>query len=141
MIIIRLKQAIRFIFGKYNSENNHLVNQYLSSEEFQVFTNMSEYEKIHSFNLLKDCLNHKLLKENMSYCKAALLHDCGKKNYSLFRRMKRVLIKDDEIECHPEQGYEKLKNLNLEVAQIVKNHHEDTTDPLMVAFQKLDDNN
>lgn len=139
MIAARLKQGIDFLFGKYKKENDVLVKSVLTLEEFKIFNEMSEYDKIHSFNLYLNVKNNNLLKDDKEYIKLALLHDCGKENYSLIRRMKKVIIGDKQIEKHPFAAYAKLKNIDKKIAVLALKHHEETDDEKMKEFQRLDD--
>ena len=139
MTSARIKQGLIFLFGKYHEGNDSSVKKILSNEEFNIFDKMSEYDKIHSFNLYKLTEKNSLLKEDIDYLKLALLHDCGKENYSLFRRIKKVIIGDKQIEKHPYKSFEKLKKINLEVAELALNHHTETENIKMREFQKLDD--
>ena len=139
MITARVKQGMDFLFGKYKTENNIFVKEILSSDEFKIFDKMSEYDKIHSFNLYLIVKENELLKVDEKYIKLALLHDCGKENYSLARRIKKVIIGDKQIERHPFFAYEKLKNINRDVAILALKHHEQTDDKKMKEFQNLDD--
>ena len=100
MITARIKQGLLFLFGKYKKENDILVKEILTYEEFKIFDKMSEYDKIHSFNLYSAVKESKILKDDVYYLKLALLHDCGKENYSLFKRIKKVIIGDKQIEKH-----------------------------------------
>lgn len=139
MTTARIKQGLLFLFGKYHKENDILVKKVLSCDEFNIFDKMSEYDKIHSFNLYKLTEKNSLLKDDIDYLKLALLHDCGKENYSLFRRIKKVIIGDKHIEKHPYKSFEKLKKINLEVAELALNHHTETENIKMKKFQILDD--
>ena len=139
MITARIKQGLVFLFEKYHKENDIYIKEILSCDEFNIFDKMSEYDKIHSFNLYKLTEKNSLLKDDIDYLKLALLHDCGKENYSLFKRIKKVIIGDKQIEKHPEKAFEKLKEINLEVAELALNHHTKTEDIKMKEFQILDD--
>ena len=139
MITTRIKQGFTFLFGKYYEENDFFVKEILNDEEFNIFNKMSEYDKIHSFNLYKFVEENKILQNDINYLKLALLHDCGKESYSLFRRVKKVIIGDKNLELHPKKSFEKLKNINLEVAKLALNHHNKIDDKKMKEFQKLDD--
>lgn len=139
MITARIKQGLVFLFGKYHKENDILVKKVLSCDEFNIFDKMSEYDKIHSFNLYKLVKEDEILKDDKNYLKLALLHDCGKEDYSLFKRVKKVIIGDKQIEKHPYKSFEKLKEINLEVAELALNHHTKTEDIKMKEFQILDD--
>ena len=75
----------------------------------------------------------------MRYLKLALLHDIGKGKVGIFRRIKKVLIGDKELEKHPEVAYKKLKSLDIEVALLCKQHHDKIVDEKMKIFQEIDD--
>lgn len=139
MIFSRIKQGIIFIFFKYNKRNDEEIKRILNEKEFLIFNQMSEYDKIHSFNLYNLCKKDLLLKNDEIYLKLALLHDSGKRNYSLFKRAKKVIFGDKLLEKHPNEGYEKLKTINLEVAELILIHHEKARDKKMEIFQKLDE--
>ena len=139
MIISRIKQGLLFIFGKYSEKNDEVVKKVLKEEEFNIFDKMGEYDKIHSFNLYKLVKENEILKDDENYLKLALLHDCGKEDFSLFRRIKKVIIGDKHIEKHSQFSFEKLKNINIEVATLALNHHKKAVDEKMKIFQKLDD--
>lgn len=138
MIISRIKQGLIFLLSSYNKKNDIEIKNILNEEEFNIFDKMSEYDKIHSFNLYKNCSKNKILKDDENYLKLALLHDCGKENYSLFRRIKKVLVGDEILEKHPKLAYEKLKNINLEVAKLALVHHNKAENEKMREFQRLD---
>lgn len=139
MITARIKQGMDFLFGKYLKENDKTVKKLLTLDEFKIFDKMSEYDKIHSFNLYLAVRENEILKEDSIYQKLALLHDCGKENYSLAKRIKKVIIGDKQIEKHPLTAYDKLKNINKNIAVLALKHHEITDDKKMKEFQKLDD--
>ena len=139
MIISRIKQGLTYIFVSYNPKNDKIVREILNEEEFKIFNKMSEYDKIHSFNLLKLVKNNATLKNNQNYLKLALLHDCGKENISLFMRVKKVLIGDKKVEDHPRLSYEKLKNINEAIGKLALLHHEACVQEEMKIFQSLDD--
>lgn len=139
MITARIKQGMDFLFGKYSEENDKIVKKLLTLDEFKIFDKMSEYDKIHSFNLYLAVRENEILKEDSIYQKLALLHDCGKENYSLAKRIKKVIIGDKQIEKHPLTAYDKLKNINKNIAVLALKHHEITDDKKMKEFQKLDD--
>ena len=138
-MLARIKQGLTFIFGKYKSEWNIEVKKILTDKEFEVFNQMSEYDKIHSYKILKLVLEDKLLKDDEIFKKLALLHDCGKYHASLYRRMKKVLIGEKTLDRHNEDSYKKLENINLELAELARDHHYYSDDIYMQRFQELDD--
>lgn len=138
-MIARVKQGLIFIFGKYKKKWDIEVRDILSQEEFQIFDQMSDYDKIHSYRLYRLVSKDKVLGSDKLYKKLALLHDCGKYHASLYRRVKKVLIGEKSLENHSELSYEKLKGINLELALLAKKHHTPPEDEKMKKFQKLDD--
>lgn len=138
-MLARIKQGLTFIFGKYKSEWNIEVKKILTDKEFEVFNQMSEYDKIHSYKILKLVLEDYLLKDEEIFKKLALLHDCGKYHASLYRRMKKVLIGEKTLDRHNEDSYKKLENINLELAELARDHHYYSDDIYMQRFQELDD--
>lgn len=137
-MIGRIKQGLLFLFGTYREEWNKEVKAVLSQEEFKIYENMSEYDRIHSFRLYQMVKKDEILKDEI-YKKLALLHDCGKYNASLYRRIKKVLIGEKTLDNHSELSYEKLKNINLELAKLARVHHKKPEDKYMQRFQELDD--
>jgi hypothetical protein len=138
-MLARIKQGLTFIFGKYKSEWNIEVKKILTDKEFEVFNQMSEYDKIHSYKILKLVLEDNLLKNEEIFKKLALLHDCGKYHASLYRRMKKVLIGEKTLDRHNEDSYKKLENINFELAELARDHHYYSDDIYMQRFQELDD--
>ena len=134
-MLARIKQGLTFIFGKYKSEWNIEVKKILTDKEFEVFNQMSEYDKIHSYKILKLVLEDNLLKDEEIFKKLALLHDCGKYHASLYRRMKKVLIGEKTLDRHNEDSYKKLENINLELAELARDHHYYSDDIYMQRFQ------
>lgn len=139
IFISKMKQGISYIFCKYDIKFDEEVKQILSDTEYKIFSEMSNYDKWHSYSLLKKVEGNKILSNKNLYLKLALLHDCGKGNASLFRRIKKTLIGDKKLERHPLNAYEKLKNCNLELAILCLKHHSLNVDDFMKEFQKLDD--
>lgn len=139
MLIARIKQVYLYLFGKYEISYNEEVKKILSKEEFEVFLNMSNYDKLHSYTLLKRVENSPLLANRDIYKKLALLHDSGKGDIGLLRRIKKVLIGDKILEQHSKNSFNLLKEINIELANLALLHHEKAIDKFMKEFQDLDD--
>lgn len=135
----RIKQGLIYIFGKYDTKWNFEIKNILSSDEFFIYFQMDKYDKIHSYKILKKIEINPILSNEKIYFKLALLHDCGKEKIGLLKRIKKVLIGDKILEMHELKGYIKLKEINLELANLVRTHHSQTNDLKMTEFQKLDD--
>ncbi len=140
----RINQGLTYLFGKYNTVNNQKIKEILTKEEFEIFNKMSNYDKIHSYNLFDKVSQNKILKDNKLFLKLALLHDCGKENLGLFCRIKEVLVGDEKVKKHVDIGYEKLEKINRPLAYLIKIHHD--TDKInnfenleMKIFKSLDD--
>nr|WP_307774489.1 HD domain-containing protein [uncultured Cetobacterium sp.] len=138
-MISRIKQGLTCLFLRFDIKNEVVAKQLLSKYEFELFKNMSDYDKVHSFNVYLKTLQDPVLKNDINFKKLALLHDCGKGKVTIFRRVKKVLIGDKELEKHPEKAFEKLKEINLQLAILCKRHHEKSEDEKMISFQRLDD--
>ena len=139
MLISRVKQVYLYIFSNFNDNWNSEVKKILSEEEFLIFSEMANYDKVHSYKLYQKVKTNKILSLKEIYLKLALLHDSGKGKVGLFRRIKKVLIGDKILEKHPEMAFKKLKNINFELAELCLQHHNKDVDEKMKIFQELDD--
>ncbi|PGH22166.1 phosphohydrolase [Fusobacterium polymorphum] len=139
MLISRIKQVYQYIFSNFNDNWNDEVKKILSKEEFLIFSEMGNYDKVHSYKLYQKVKSDKILSLEEKYLKLALLHDSGKGKVGLFRRIKKVIIGDKILEKHPEIAFEKLKNINFELAKLCSEHHNKNVDEKMKIFQELDD--
>ena len=97
MIISRIKQVYLYIFCKFNDEVNNEIKNILSEDEFLIFNKMSDYDKLHSYKLFQKVKENIFLKDKKIFLKLAMLHDSGKGNVGLIRRIKKVLIGDMKI--------------------------------------------
>ena len=139
MLISRVKQVYQYIFSKFDESNNSEIKKILSDEEFLIFSEMGNYDKVHSYKLYQKVKSNKILSSQDIYLKLALLHDSGKGKIGLFRRIKKVLVGDKVLEQHPNIAFEKLKNINFELAELCLQHHNKDVDEKMKIFQELDD--
>ena len=139
MLISRIKQVYLYIFSNFNDSWNDEIKKVLSEEEFLIFSKMTNYDKVHSYKLYQRVKSNKILSSQDIYLKLALLHDSGKGKVGLFRRIKKVIIEDKILEKHPEIAFEKLKNINFELAELCLQHHNKDVDEKMKIFQELDD--
>ena len=139
MLISRIKQVYQYIFSNFDDNWNNEVKKILSKEEFLIFSEMGNYDKVHSYNLYQKVKSNKVLSLQENYLKLALLHDSGKGKVGLFRRIKKVLVGDKILEQHPSIAFEKLKNINFDLAKLCLQHHDKDVDEKMKIFQELDD--
>ena len=139
MLISRIKQVYQYIFSNFDDNWNNEVKKILSKEEFLIFSEMGNYDKVHSYKLYQKVKSNKILSSQEIYFKLALLHDSGKGKVGLFRRIKKVLIGDKKLEKHSEVAFEKIKDINFELANLCLKHHNKVVDEKMKIFQKLDD--
>ena len=139
MLISRIKQVYQYIFSNFDDKWNNEVKKILSKEEFLIFSEMGNYDKVHSYKLYQKVKSNKVLSLQENYLKLALLHDSGKGKVGLFRRIKKVIIGDKILEKHPKIAFEKLKNINFELAKLCLQHHNKDVDEKMKIFQELDD--
>ena len=139
MLISRVKQVYQYIFSKFDESNDSEIKKILSEEEFLIFSTMSNYDKVHSYSLYQKVKGNKTLSSEKNFLKLALLHDSGKGKVGLLRRIKKVLVGDKILEQHPNIAFEKLKNINFDLAELCLNHHNKDVDEKMKIFQELDD--
>ena len=139
MLISRIKQVYLYIFSNFNDSWNDEIKKVLSEEEFLIFSKMTNYDKVHSYKLYQRVKSNKILSSQDIYLKLALLHDSAKGKVGLFRRIKKVIIGDKILEKHSEIAFEKLKNINFELAELCLQHHNKDVDEKMKIFQELDD--
>lgn len=139
MFVSRIKQVYNYIFSNFNEDNNNEIKKILSEEEFLIFSEMTNYDKVHSYNLYQKVKTNKILSSQEIYFKLALLHDSGKGKVGLLKRIKKVLIGDKFLKKHPEIAFEKLKDINFELAKLCLQHHNKDVDEKMKIFQELDD--
>ena len=135
MIIFKALEYVFPIIDK-NLELESL--KILTDEEKEIFNSMGKYDRKHSLEVYKKILNTELVKDEM-YKKLALLHDCGKENVGIIKRVLHKLHFKTTLSEHPNNGYKKLKNINNELAKLVKNHHNLNYGVKMSIFQKCDD--
>lgn len=139
MLISKVKQVYQYIFSKFDENNDSEIKKILSEEEFLIFSTMSNYDKVHSYSLYQKVKGNKTLSSEKNFLKLALLHDSGKGKVGLLRRIKKVLVGDKILEQHPNIAFEKLKNINFDLAELCLKHHNKDVDEKMKIFQELDD--
>ena len=67
MLIPRIKQVYQYIFSKFDESNNSEIKKILSEEEFLIFSTMSNYDKVHSYNLYQKVKEDKILSSEKLY--------------------------------------------------------------------------
>lgn len=135
----RIKQGLNYLFAKPKIEEIEKIKLLLTKEEYKFFMNMDNYDKVHSLGVYQMVKADDLLNKNEKYLKLAILHDCGKETICLLTRMKKVLVGDELLDRHPRLGYEKLKEIDLELADLILNHHGTDVDEKLKRFQEIDD--
>jgi len=142
-MIGRIKQGFNYLTAKAKEEDLKFAYSFLNEEEKEIFSQMGEYDKYHSINVLRGVLEDEILKNSFTYQKLALLHDCGKENIGLLPRVKKVVLKGDEkVDAHPKRSFEKLFEIDPDLAILAKEHQNKNTDiPKLKRFQMIDDMN
>lgn len=138
-MISRVKQIWRYLFYKFDENCLKEIKEVLYPKEYEIFLGMQDYDKLHSYLIYSKVKKDSILRKDEKYMRLALLHDCGKGRVTLFRRVKKVVFGDKILEQHPEIAYNKLKNIDLEVAILCRDHHKKMVDENMKRFQKIDD--
>lgn len=139
MLLTRLKQAYIYFFVSWDKEKENEVKDILKQEEFLIFQAMKNYDKNHSYFLWKK-VEKSQLKNFEIYNKLALLHDCGKESKGFIARCLTVLLgREKTKDFHTEIAYLKLKNIDIELAELCLQHHQLPKTWQMKIFQNLDD--
>lgn len=133
-----IKKGMEYFFPKINKKYMENAINILSEEEKKIFFEMSNYDKYHSLEVLKKIKNSKLNNE-IIYLKLALLHDCGKGNTNIITRVLHKIGFNTRLKKHSELGFEKIKNIDKNLAILIKNHHNKNYSEKMNIFQKCDD--
>lgn len=137
MYIVR--KAIEYFFPVIPEDVCAEAMKILSNSEKEIFMEMAEYDKKHSLEVYKKVRENDMLKGEVLYKKLALLHDCGKGNTNVAMRVLHKINIKTGLQKHPDKGFEKLENIDKELAVLIKNHHVKNYGRLMDEFQKLDD--
>lgn len=137
----RIKQGLNYLFAKPKAEKTEEIKLFLTMEEYRVFIDMDNYDKVHSIAVYEAVKRDDILNRDEKYLKLALLHDCGKENVCLLTRIKKVLVGDKRLDMHPKLGYEKLKETDLRLADLILNHHGLDGNKKLKRFQEIDDEN
>lgn len=135
----RIKQGLNYLFAKPKTEKIEEIKLFLTKEEYKVFIDMDNYDKVHSIGVYEKVKKDNILNRDEKYLKLALLHDCGKERVSLLTRVKKVLVGDKQLDMHPKLGYKKIKEIDLELANLILNHHGLNGDRKLKRFQEIDD--
>ena len=72
----RIKQGLNYLFAKPKIENLEKIKLFLTKEEYKIFINMDNYDKVHSIVIYKIVKRDNILNKDKKYLKLALLHDC-----------------------------------------------------------------
>lgn len=139
----RIKQGINYFFPKIEDEDIKLVKATLNAKEYEIFDVMSKYDKSHSIKVLKGVMENNVLKNNLTYRKLALLHDCGKEDIGFLERVKHATSGGSaKLSEHNDGAFELLKGIDMDLAKLAKEHHDKNTENMKLReFQKIDDCN
>ena len=134
---------MNYFFPRIEDEDIKLVKATLNEKEYEIFEGMSSYDKFHSIKVLKDVMENETLKNNLTYRKLALLHDCGKTEAGIVERAKQALFGNSEkLSSHHEDAFDLLKDIDMDLAKLAKEHHNEATENIKLKeFQKIDGKN
>ncbi len=110
----------------------------LSEEERALFMKMENYDIAHSLEVYRK-IKETELGGDIVYLKLALLHDCGKGKVPLILRAAHKMGIRTSLREHALKGYEKMKEYDMELAILIKNHHVENYSEKMNVFQACDD--
>ena len=113
----RLGQVFRYFFVNLSEKIEQFAIDNLSDREYLIFKEMGNYDKVHCYKCAVEVEKRMEIFGSEIWIKAALLHDCGKdKDIGFVERVAFAVLKfDGRLKKHPENGYEKLKEINSEI--------------------------
>ena len=169
MIPKRVKQFYVNVTDKMTKKDYDYAKEILNGKELELFMKLSKSEQKHSIRIAKDIEfiidnnetdDEEILKNRDILIKSALLHDIGKITKRLNVLDKSIIVilnkltngklknikKSRKIQCyynHSSYGYEILNDMinNEVILDIVKNHHSDNINKLVIFFKHIDDKN
>ena len=134
-----IRKVMEYFFPNIDSEVYSEAIDFLDKGKREIFLSMSLYDKKHSLEVYKKLKKSESAGKNKKYLELALLHDCGKENTNVVKRVLHKIGVKTSLKFHPENGAEKLVNLDPELSILVKNHHTGSYSEEMTEFQKIDD--
>ena len=167
-MIKRIRQFYINLIDKMYPQDYDYVKSKLNEREYNLFEKLSKSEQKHCVRVAREIehlfevkdIKEDLIRDNKEILiKASLLHDVGKTKSRINIIEKSIIVilskitkqrlknlKNDKVQCyynHAEYSYELLKNISSnEILDIVRYHHSNNvTDPLLLFFQQIDDNN
>lgn len=150
----RVKQFFLAIFARLTKEDYDFINKYLDEKDKLLFNSLPTHEKKHCINVAIFFRGNNNVDDK--FIKAALLHDIGKRNSGLNPIFKGIIVIMNKISesatrklqfikpinvyyNHPYIGYELYKDIDEEIAYIIKNHHNyNCTDKIVKMLQEAD---
>ena len=115
----RIKQGINYFFPKIEDKDIELAKATLNNKEYEIFNNMSKYDKFHSINVLKEVMQNEVLKNNLTYRKLALLHDCGKNDIGFIERAKYVIYgSSDKLGKHHGDAFDVITSYSIHYTKL-----------------------
>lgn len=134
-----VRKAMEYFFPNIDSEVYSEALEFLDKGKREIFLSMSLYDRKHSLEVYKKLKKSESAGKNKKYLELALLHDCGKENTNVVKRILHKIGVKTSLKFHPENGADKLKNIDPELSVLVKNHHIGSYSEEMTEFQKIDD--
>lgn len=110
--------------------------QLFNNKELEIYNNMQYYDKLHGLDVYKEM---KKICNDKTYLKFSILHDCGKIYAPFYKRVLHKLGLKTKLALHTEMGYEILKDIDIEIANLIRDHHKKNTTGLLKKFQEIDD--
>ncbi len=136
MIRYTIKKFLDYFIRKIDKKLEQEILNVLNTEERKIYFNMDYYDRYHGISVYNKLVNTDIPK---IYLKLGVLHDCGKENAKFYLRVLHKIGFKTILREHSKMGYNKLKDINYELAKLVLVHHNKTNDKYMKIFQDADD--
>ena len=136
MIFYPIKKFSDYFLRKIDENLEKEAVKLFNEKELSIYNKMQYYDKLHGLDVYKQ---FKKYTKHGNHLKFAILHDCGKEYSSFFLRVLHKFGFKTKLRYHAENGYNLLKDINIEVAELIRVHHNKNVDDIVKIFQKIDD--
>lgn len=136
MIKYCIKKFKDYYLRKIDDELEKEALKLFNKDEIKIYNSMQYYDRLHGLDVYKEM---KKITSDETYLKFSILHDCGKIYAPFYKRVLHKLGFKTSLLMHEKIGYELLKNIDKNVAKLVRLHHSKDARGLLKQFQEIDD--
>lgn len=136
MLRYAIKKFYDYYLAKIDRNAEIEATSLLNYELIKIYENMDYYDRYHCIEVYKKL---KIKTNNIDYLKLAIIHDCGKYRIGFIKRVFHKLGFKTILRQHTIMGYNKIRDIDYNLAKLVLYHHSNLNDIDMLKFQKADE--